>query len=611
MTSTRPLATSAVWVTAVVGAAVFAVAYDDGGYAATSRSTVAVAVWWMILVGVAVGVWPLGRISRGAVVPGALLAAFACWDLASTAWSSSAEDAFAEFDRTALYLGIYTLAVLAADRRRLVRWVDGLALAIAAIALVALVSRLFPGSFSSRGLPTFLPNTAARLSFPLDYWNGLGIFVGIAFPLLLGSVLAADRLRRALALGVLPALGAVVYLTSSRGAVAALAGGVVVFVLAQPRRWAALGATLAGTVGTAASIGVLLGTERWPAAVFIALICVATVVVFEIASTFVPKPEVSRRLGAAAVIAIAGAVGAAGFATHPFREFTRLPPAQGDAVGAHLLSGSGSGRWQFWQAALDEFRSAPLHGGGAGSYEAWWDQNGSFSYAVRDAHSLYLETLGELGIVGFLLLIGSFAAAIAVGAQRLLRARGTDRTLIAALLGAATVYLIGAGIDWMWELTAVSLVGITTLGLIVGPATPDGPRPQRRLPRVAIAAAAGAVMAAEAIALLAGVEVSKSQAAARAGRLGPARAHAVAATRLEPWAGSPYLQLALVEESAGDLAAARRSIEAAIRRDREDWRPWLAAARIETRLGDAAAAARSNARARSLDPRSPLFSRPP
>src|SRR5439155_4791696 len=178
------------------------------------------------------------------------------WNLASAAWSSSAEDAFAEFDRTALYLGIYVLTVVAADRRRLARWVDGLALAITAIALVALVSRLFPGSFPNRGLPAFLPNAADRLSFPLDYWNGLGILVAIAFPLLLASALAADRRRRALAIGVVPALGAAVYLTSSRGAVVALIGCVVVLVLAQPCRWVALWAALAGATGTAASCGV-------------------------------------------------------------------------------------------------------------------------------------------------------------------------------------------------------------------------------------------------------------------------------------------------------------------------------------------------------------------
>src|SRR5204863_9356404 len=117
-------------------------------------------------------------------------------------------------------------------------------------------------------------------------------------------------------------------------------------------------------------------------------------------------------------------------------------------------------------------------------------------------HSLYLETLGELGIVGFVLLVGALAAAVALGARRLARVRDAERTLIAALLGAATAYLIGAGIDWMWELTAVTLVGICVLGLLVGPVTPNGTRPARRLTRLVAAAAAGAAGVAEAVALL-------------------------------------------------------------------------------------------------------------
>src|SRR5262249_53262516 len=208
-------------------------------YSLASRSAIAIAVWWTILVAVVARVWPLEPIPKGAVVTGSLLGAFALWDLASTAWTASAENAYEEFGRTALYLGVYALAVLSTDRRRLVRVVDGLTFGIAAIGVVALVSRLFTGLFPNRGLSTLLPSAGTRLSFPLDYWNGLGIFVALPFPLLPPSVLSGDRLRRAVALAAVPVLGAVVYLTSSRGAVAALAVGVLVFVVAQPRRWRA------------------------------------------------------------------------------------------------------------------------------------------------------------------------------------------------------------------------------------------------------------------------------------------------------------------------------------------------------------------------------------
>src|SRR5829696_2592215 len=638
----RALAIATAAVTAAVAIATFLVAYDDGGYAVASRNTIAIVVWWTILVGVAAGFWSFERVPRGAVVTGGLLALFAGWSLASTAWASSAEDAFAEFDRTLLYLGVYVLTVVAAGRGQLARWVDGLTLAIAAIALVALVSRLVPGSFPSRDVAASLPNASARLSFPLGYWNGLGIFVALGFPLLLHAVLGRRRRRRLTAVGLLPALGGVVYLTSSRGAVAALAGGILVFLLAEPRRAAALGATLVAAAGTAMAIAVLASrhelvdgpleaaaarTQGWEAAVFLCLICTATAAAFEAAARVTPRFPVparwKRRLyaGTIAAVVVTGLV--AVYEARPLDDFTRLPTAAtstapGGSGGDGLVRSGGSGRWQFWEAALGEFRSAPLHGAGAGSYEAWWAKHGSFAYYVKDAHSLYLETLGELGAVGFLLLAGALAAGVAVAVRRLVHARDDARTAIAGLLGAFAVYLIGAGVDWMWELTAVTVVGMCVLGLLTGRATPapapsqpNGPaRRGRRLPvTLAAAVAAGAIVVAEAIPLLADVEVRRSQDAFRAGRLPLARSYAVAATKIERWAASPYLQLALVEEDAGNLAAARRAIAASIGRDRENWRPWFVAARIDSRLGESAAAARSLARARSLNPRSPLFSR--
>jgi Tfp pilus assembly protein PilF len=79
------------------------------------------------------------------------------------------------------------------------------------------------------------------------------------------------------------------------------------------------------------------------------------------------------------------------------------------------------------------------------------------------------------------------------------------------------------------------------------------------------------------------------------------------AVRLQPWASSPYLQLALVSEASGNLPAARAAIGRAIHRDPSSWSVWLVAARIATKQGDLAAARRGLARAKSLNPRSPLF----
>ena len=76
----------------------------------------------------------------------------------------------------------------------------------------------------------------------------------------------------------------------------------------------------------------------------------------------------------------------------------------------------------------------------------------------------------------------------------------------------------------------------------------------------------------------------------RGGR-GPARAAAE-----EPWAASPHLQLALVDEQQEALPAALVSVRSALDRDPGDWRSWLVAARLEAESGHVAAARRALAR---------------
>src|SRR4029078_3637780 len=90
---------------------------------------------------------------------------------------------------------------------------------------------------------TILPTINSRLSFPLGYWNGLGIEVALAYPLLL-SIMASRRSRAASVLSAfsLPILAPEMYLPSSRGAFVAAGIGVLAFVALTPKRWAALAA---------------------------------------------------------------------------------------------------------------------------------------------------------------------------------------------------------------------------------------------------------------------------------------------------------------------------------------------------------------------------------
>jgi tetratricopeptide (TPR) repeat protein len=326
--------------------------------------------------------------------------------------------------------------------------------------------------------------------------------------------------------------------------------------------------------------------------------------------------------GQVVVGAIVVGVVVAALVAHPIRHLDafKAPPAQPspgetDFVQSHLFSANGSGRWQFWSAAADQFRDEPFHGAGAGSYEAWWAQHGSLAVFVRDAHSLYLETLGELGVVGLVFVGGALLSALALGVVGVARAGSGERTTRAALLATAIAFALSAAVDWMWELTVVSVVGFTCLGLLAGLGLGEGERadPLRGRRRLALAVPFAAVgltlIVAQAIALVAQTRLDSSQAAVRRGDTAEALAAARSARDVEPWAATPYLQLALVHEQAGSLPEAEQRIRQAIHRSETDWRLWLTAARIQTKRGEVAAARQSLARARQLNPRSPIFRR--
>jgi Tfp pilus assembly protein PilF len=125
--------------------------------------------------------------------------------------------------------------------------------------------------------------------------------------------------------------------------------------------------------------------------------------------------------------------------------------------------------------------------------------------------------------------------------------------------------------------------------------------------RLAVLALGWLIICAQALPLLAQLKISASQAAVRASDTGTALEAADAARALEPWAASPYLQLALVEEQSGEIRSALAFIHDAIRRDRSDWRLWLVAARLQVKAGRPDAARTSVARVEALNPRSPLL----
>jgi len=69
---------------------------------------------------------------------------------------------------------------------------------------------------------------------------------------------------------------------------------------------------------------------------------------------------------------------------------------------------------------------------------------------ARDAHSLYLQAFSEVGVVGALLVVALLAFPLAVAIRR---------GLIVPAAG-LTVFVLHAGVDWDWQLPAVTLAAL-------------------------------------------------------------------------------------------------------------------------------------------------------
>ncbi len=101
------------------------------------------------------------------------------------------------------------------------------------VCVAALAARLFPdlGLFES-------PVHPERLSYPLTYWNSLGLLAGLGV-ILCGHLACSERepaVARILGAAAMPLLVATLYYTFSRGATwTTLAAAVLYLVVGRPR----------------------------------------------------------------------------------------------------------------------------------------------------------------------------------------------------------------------------------------------------------------------------------------------------------------------------------------------------------------------------------------
>ncbi len=286
---------------------------------------------------------------------------------------------------------------------------------------------------------------------------------------------------------------------------------------------------------------------------------------------------VNAALGVAAATAVVAALIVAG---GPMRVVSELEARfESEPVGEvdlndRLFSFSGNGRADQLRVAWEAANERWLVGQGSGTFEYLWYQNRRDLLVVRDGHSLYAETLAEIGLVGLLLLVATLAVPL-VGAVRARRFR-----YVPAAAAAYVAWLAASGLDWHWE-----MVGVTMTALLVGSVALLGAERRRRgLLRGGVRGVA--IVASVALSALAVVSMVGNQAlfagreALAANDPATARDHARRAQALLFWSHEPHIVLGDAAAASGSRENALEEYREAIAIDPRNWVAWFRFAQV-------------------------------
>jgi hypothetical protein len=639
------LETLSVWT--LVGGLILYLGIDGGGYDIVVHSQVAIVVWWVVLLGAAWGILPAARPSRAGWAALALFGGFVAWTALGSTWSLSTERSLESLSLVAGYLGILVLGVgIHRDRDRALRQTIGAAAAaITLVAGLALASRLHPGLFAaSQQTSSFLQGVQGRLSWPLNYWNALAALMVLGVPLLLSIATSARSLTgQAAAAAGLPLVTLCAYLTFSRGG--ALAGGValVVFLALAPERipklLTALMAAAGGAILVAGAVhrsaiehGLTNAAARSQGSsliTVIVLVC-AGVALAQVGIGLAVRhgrpprwltvsKSVARGGVAVGLVVVAAAIVvlfASGKVSHEWQQFKK--PAGNTQLHSDSLSrfsaAGGEGRYDLWRVAVKSTSGHLLNGSGPGTYQLIWLPRAPYQSYVINAHSLYFETLAELGVVGVALLVGFLVLVAVVGVVAVVRSRYEARTRAAAATAAVIAFMVSAAFDWFWQVPVLPAVVMLLAAALLAPALRGRTRPRAAPSRPWYwTVRAFAIVLSVACLVAIGIPLAstsaerRSQAAAASGNYPAALADARTAVRVQSGAASAQLQLALVLEAMGRKQAALSAARVATRDEPQNWSDWLVLSRLNAETGHARASVAAYRRARSLNPHSALF----
>lgn len=610
-------------VTGLVAVALVVTALNYGGYGNQYTSELGLVIWTVLLVGLGTTVLPRSRVNLPGIAAIVLILLLLGLTALSIIW---APDAGSAFSQTILMLGVagvFLLAIFTSRRGEGIAWLWGLTIGLGLIVLLAALSRYFPLIGNDAELSQNLgPIMSGRLSWPLGYWNATGT-IAVMFILLMlwhGGHDQREKVRR-MAIAVIPAAFAVLYLTASRGGLSALTIGLAMLIAFGPdrRRLAssALLALLAGlpVILLVSNLGAVAHADDGTTATLQGLLFMAASLLFcyltwrflpaatQKAKRFRPERRAVVIAGSAVGILLLGLL----IASDPIdrvSEFTAIPfggvdRSEDQAFAAeHLLSANGNGRWQLWDAALEAFGTQPVHGIGAGGYEFYFREFGDYWMKTVDTHSLPFKILSELGLLGFLAFLGFIGVVIRQAVVRLRSSRlngalaPTERNELVAFLTLLAVGSFSLLFDWTGQFPVIFGTLMVCAAMLTGPAYSLGnPEREKTWSPWRLTVTAGLILLSGAAVFFANrsyqsassIEASRSATSDGDGMLALRKAEqAVSAL---PWSGETWAQLASAQQDLGDEGAALAAATKATEKSPKDEDVWLLRANIESGLG--------------------------
>jgi O-antigen ligase len=604
---------------------------DDGGYPLTHWAPGGLIMLALVAIAVFVVGFRPRELPRELLVALACLAAYTAWCFLSIIWSDVPGTAFEGADRTLLYLLVFVLfAGFAIDS-------EGAALLLLTWTLamvgVAVYTGIHLDTLGASGLRTEFAE--GRLLYPAGYVNATaGQWMMAAWPaaLLARSERLHPALRGVLAGGAV-ILAAVALLSLSRGATLASAAVLVLVFALVPRRLRTFAYIIPILLGLAACVPVLLrvgdrlehGAFRssavasaqsalheallvtLAAAIVVGLVT-AGAAVYERSASFSADLRLSARRAAAALATLVVVAGVgAGLAAagnpvtrvrHAWDTFKSPRGYEANAHGNRLISGLGSNRYDFYRVALDEFAAHPLLGTGVDSFAQEYLRHGRSGESPRYPHSVEVRTLSQTGIVGALLALAGFLAALLAGMHAMRRRGALGAAVAAAALTGFAYWVVHGSADWFWEYAGLGAPAFALLGIACAMA-PRPQRPARPAARrgrwrgvawgIAGVVVAGAAGIAFVLPWVSGLEVHSAASVWTQSRAA-AYSRLSSAASTDPLSAEPYLVAGTVAARYGELGRADHDFALALGRAPEDEYATLERGAIASSRGERARA---------------------